>query len=90
MAYSTLHPLGDGTWGLLYESGGYKNIEFMRLDATYLGLTDPGEEDAPEPEPTPDPQPQPAPEPNPTAHSRPTGSTQVRVGSGSWKTPATR
>ena len=55
MAYSTLHPLGDGTWGLLYESGGYKNIEFMRVDAFYLGLTDPGEE--PAPEPTPDPQP---------------------------------
>ena len=33
MAYSTLHPLADGTWGLLYESGGYKNIEFMRMDA---------------------------------------------------------
>ena len=80
MAYSTLHPLGDGTWGLLYESGGYKNIEFMRLDADYLGLTDPGEEDAPEPEPMPDPQPQPAPEPNPTA----TPAHWVNTGSG-WK-----
>ncbi len=49
MAYSTLHPLADGTWGLLYESGGYKNIEFMRMDASYLGLTDPGEGPAPTP-----------------------------------------
>lgn len=57
MAYSTLHPLGDDTWGLLYESGGYKNIEFMRLDGAYLGLTDPGEEPAPEPQPTPEPTP---------------------------------
>ena len=57
MAYSTLHPLADGTWGLLYESGGYKNIEFMRMDASYLGLTDPGEGPAPTPQPSPDPAP---------------------------------
>lgn len=57
MAYSTLHPLADGTWGLLYESGGYKNIEFMRMDASYLGLTDPGEGPAPTPQPRPDPAP---------------------------------
>ena len=52
MAYSTLHALADGTWGLLYESGGYKNIEFMRVDAAYLGLVDPGEDSAPAPQPT--------------------------------------
>ena len=72
MAYSTLHPLGDGTWGLLYESGGYKNIEFMRLDAAYLGLTDPGEEPDPEPQPTPDPTPEPQPTPDPTPEPQPT------------------
>ena len=75
MAYSTLHPLGDGTWGLLYESGGYKNIEFMRVDAAYLGLTDPGEEPTPTPQPTPEPQPtpdpQPTPEPQPTPDPTP-------------------
>ena len=43
MAYSTLHALNDGTWGLLYETSGYKNIDFMRVDAAYLGLSDPGE-----------------------------------------------
>lgn len=48
MAYSTLHALSDGTWGLLYESEDYKNIEFTRLDAAYLGLVDPGEGPAPE------------------------------------------
>ena len=76
MAYSTLHPLGDGTWGLLYESGGYKNIEFMRVDAAYLGLTDPGEEPTPqptpEPQPTPDPTPEPQPTPDPTPEPQPT------------------
>ena len=78
MAYSTLHPLGDGTWGLLYESGGYKNIEFMRIDASYLGLTDPGEEPTPDPQRTPDPQPTPEPAPAVTpAH-------WVNTGSG-WK-----
>ena len=63
MAYSTLHALNDGTWGLLYETGGYKNIDFMRVDAAYLGLTDPGEDVAPTPEPTPAPQPTPTPAP---------------------------
>lgn len=67
MAYSTLHALGDGTWGLLYETGGYKNIDFMRVDAAYLGLTDPGEDVAPTPQPTPDPEPTPAPDPTPSA-----------------------
>ena len=79
MAYSTLHALSDGTWGLLYESGGYKNIDFMRVDAAYLGLTDPGEDVAPTPapspsvdptpapQPTPDPEPTPAPDPTPSA-----------------------
>ena len=57
MAYSTLHALADGTWGLLYESGGYKNIEFMRVDAAYLGLVDPGEDSAPAPQPAPEPAP---------------------------------
>ena len=76
MAYSTLHALGDGTWGLLYETGGYKNIDFMRVDAAYLGLTDPGEDVAPTPQPTPsvDPQPTPAPTPSvdPTPAPQPT------------------
>lgn len=67
MAYSTLHALNDGTWGLLYETGGYKNIDFMRVDAAYLGLTDPGEDVAPAPQPTPDPEPTPAPDPTPSA-----------------------
>lgn len=67
MAYSTLHALGDGTWGLLYETGGYKNIDFMRVDAAYLGLTDPGEDVAPTPEPTPSVDPSPAPSPTPSA-----------------------
>ena len=67
MAYSTLHALNDGTWGLLYETGGYKNIDFMRVDAAYLGLTDPGEDVAPTPQPTPDPEPTPAPDPKPSA-----------------------
>ena len=82
MAYSTLHPLGDGTWGLLYESGGYKNIEFMRVDAAYLGLTDPGEEPAPEPQPTPDPTPEPQPTPEPAPAVTPAH--WVNTGSG-WK-----
>lgn len=46
MAYSTLTPLNDGTWGLLYESGGYRNIEFMKIDVSWLGLNDPGEDPA--------------------------------------------
>ena len=74
MAYSTLHALNDGTWGLLYETGGYKNIDFMRVDAAYLGLTDPGEDVAPTPEPMPsvDPQPTPTPAPQPTPAPDPT------------------
>ena len=74
MAYSTLHALNDGTWGLLYETGGYKNIDFMRVDAAYLGLTDPGEDVTPTPEPTPsvDPQPTPTPAPQPTPDPEPT------------------
>ena len=84
MAYSTLHPLGDGTWGLLYESGGYKNIEFMRLDATYLGLTDPGEEPAPEPQPTPDPTPEPQPTPDPTPEPQPTPEPAPAVTPAHW------
>ena len=74
MAYSTLHALNDGTWGLLYETGGYKNIDFMRVDAAYLGLTDPGEDVAPTPQPTPsvDPQPAPTPAPQPTPDPEPT------------------
>ena len=74
MAYSTLHALNDGTWGLLYETGGYKNIDFMRVDAAYLGLTDPGEDVTPTPEPTPsvDPQPRPTPAPQPTPDPEPT------------------
>ena len=74
MAYSTLHALNDGTWGLLYETGGYKNIDFMRVDAAYLGLTDPGEDVAPTPQPTPsvDPQPMPTPAPQPTPAPDPT------------------
>lgn len=63
MAYSTLHALSDGTWGLLYETGGYKNIAFMRVDAAYLGLRDPGEDVAPTPVPSVDPQPTPTPAP---------------------------
>ena len=76
MAYSTLHALNDGTWGLLYETGGYKNIDFMRVDAAYLGLTDPGEDVAPTPEPMPsvDPQPTPTPAPQPTPAPDPTPS----------------
>ena len=84
MAYSTLHPLGDGTWGLLYESGGYKNIEFMRLDATYLGLTDPGEEPAPEPQPTPDPTPEPQPTPDPAPDPQPTPEPAPAVTPAHW------
>ena len=84
MAYSTLHALNDGTWGLLYETGGYKNIDFMRVDAAYLGLTDPGEDVTPTPEPTPsvdpspapslsvDPAPAPQPTPDPTPAPQPT------------------
>ena len=71
MAYSTLHALADGTWGLLYESGGYKNIEFMRVDAAYLGLVDPGEDSAPAPQPTPEPAPEPAPDPTPDPQPTP-------------------
>lgn len=71
MAYSTLHALNDGTWGLLYETGGYKNIDFMRVDAAYLGLTDPGEEVAPTPQPTPSIDPQPTPTPAPTVDPSP-------------------
>ena len=71
MAYSTLHALNDGTWGLLYETGGYKNIDFMRVDAAYLGLTDPGEDVAPTPEPTPSVDPQPMPTPAPTVDPSP-------------------
>lgn len=78
MAYSTLHALSDGTWGLLYESGGYKNIDFMRVDAAYLGLTDPGEDVAPTPAPSPSvdptPAPQPTPDPEPTPAPDPTPS----------------
>ena len=84
MAYSTLHPLGDGTWGLLYESGGYKNIEFMRVDAAYLGLTDPGEEPAPEPQPTPDPTPEPQPTPDPTPEPQPTPEPAPAVTPAHW------
>ena len=75
MAYSTLHALNDGTWGLLYETGGYKNIDFMRVDAAYLGLTDPGE-DAPTPQPTPSVDPQPAPTPAPTVEPTPAPTTE--------------
>lgn len=71
MAYSTLHALSDGTWGLLYETGGYKNIDFMRVDAAYLGLTDPGEDVTPTPEPTPSVDPQPTPTPAPTVDPSP-------------------
>ena len=71
MAYSTLHALGDGTWGLLYETGGYKNIDFMRVDAAYLGLTDPGEDVAPTPQPSPSVDPQPTPTPAPTVEPTP-------------------
>ena len=71
MAYSTLHALADGTWGLLYESGGYKNIEFMRVDAAYLGLVDPGEDSAPAPQPAPEPAPEPAPDPTPDPQPAP-------------------
>ena len=71
MAYSTLHALNDGTWGLLYETGGYKNIDFMRVDAAYLGLSDPGEDVAPTPQPTPSVDPQPAPTPAPTVDPSP-------------------
>ena len=71
MAYSTLHALGDGTWGLLYETGGYKNIDFMRVDAAYLGLKDPGEDVAPTPEPSPSVDPQPTPTPAPTVDPSP-------------------
>ena len=71
MAYSTLHALNDGTWGLLYETGGYKNIDFMRVDAAYLGLTDPGEDIAPTPQPTPSVDPQPMPTPAPTVEPTP-------------------
>ena len=78
MAYSTLHALNDGTWGLLYETGGYKNIDFMRVDAAYLGLTDPGEDVPPTPQPTPSvdstPVPQPTPDPEPTPAPDPTPS----------------
>lgn len=74
MAYSTLHALSDGTWGLLYETGGYKNIDFMRVDAAYLGLTDPGEDVAPTPEPTPVPTPDPKPTPEPAPTPEPTPS----------------
>lgn len=72
MAYSTLHALGDGTWGLLYESGGYKNIDFMRVDAAYLGLKDPGEDIAPTPAPSPSVDPTPAPQPTPDPEPTPT------------------
>ena len=71
MAYSTLHALGDGTWGLLYETGGYKNIDFMRVDAAYLGLKDPGEDVAPTPQPAPSVDPQPTPTPAPTVDPTP-------------------
>lgn len=77
MAYSTLHALNDGTWGLLYETGGYKNIDFMRVDAAYLGLTDPGEDVAPTPQPTPSVDPQPAPTPAPTVDPTPAPSPSV-------------
>lgn len=72
MAYSTLHALGDGTWGLLYETGGYKNIDFMRVDAAYLGLKDPGEDIAPTPAPSPSVDPTPAPQPTPDPEPTPT------------------
>ena len=78
MAYSTLHALNDGTWGLLYETGGYKNIDFMRVDAAYLGLRDPGEDVAPTPAPSVDPQPTPTPaptvDPTPAPSPEPTAS----------------
>ena len=77
MAYSTLHALSDGTWGLLYESGGYKNIDFMRVDAAYLGLKDPGEEVAPTPKPSPSVDPQPTPTPAPTVDPSPVPSPSV-------------
>ena len=77
MAYSTLHALNDGTWGLLYETGGYKNIDFMRVDAAYLGLTDPGEDVTPTPEPTPSVDPQPTPTPAPTVDPSPVPSPSV-------------
>ena len=77
MAYSTLHALNDGTWGLLYETGGYKNIDFMRVDAAYLGLTDPGEDVTPTPEPTPDPSVDPTPAPSPSVDPTPVPSPSV-------------
>ncbi|OKL45923.1 sialidase family protein, partial [Boudabousia marimammalium] len=49
MAYSTLTPLADGTYGLLFESDEYQNIDYMKIDAEWLGLIDPGEAT---PEPT--------------------------------------
>ncbi|UQA96752.1 sialidase family protein [Streptomyces halobius] len=36
-AYSTLTRLKDGTFGLLYESGPYKKITFVRFDGEWLG-----------------------------------------------------
>lgn len=77
MAYSTLHALSDGTWGLLYETGGYKNIDFMRVDAAYLGLKDPGEDVAPTPTPTPSVDPYPAPTSAPTVDPTPAPSPSV-------------
>lgn len=34
--YSTLTPLGDGQFGLLYERGGYQHISFARFGADWL------------------------------------------------------
>ncbi len=84
MAYSTLHALNDGTWGLLYETGGYKNIDFMRVDAAYLGLTDPGEDVAPTPQPTPSVDPQPAPTPAPTVDPSPAPSPTPSASPAHW------
>ena len=84
MAYSTLHALGDGTWGLLYETGGYKNIDFMRVDAAYLGLTDPGEDVAPTPQPSPSVDPQPTPTPAPTVDPSPAPSPTPSASPAHW------
>lgn len=87
MAYSTLHALGDGTWGLLYETGGYKNIDFMRVDAAYLGLTDPGEDVAPTPQPSPSVDPQPTPTPAPTVEPTPVPSPEPTASARPTPTP---
>ncbi|WP_407285712.1 exo-alpha-sialidase [Streptomyces sp. BP-8] len=40
-AYSTLTRLQDGTFGLLYESGPYRKITFVRFDGAWLGMSCP-------------------------------------------------